>query len=172
MRSFPESDTVVAPDNIVPAVMVSMLDDHLVICAPDHLDLEMTEVLVYAAASTVASGSTVMIDLDPDIASHDLIARRPLGSVESSCLIGHGRPVSVLGAGYVRLATRDAYWTIDLSHGRLCCSDRAIEPHFVRADDWTRIQAIWVTQTSVTALTTDDRYLSTRSAWTARSPTA
>ncbi len=167
MRSFPESDTVVADDSIAPAVMVSMLDDHLVICAPDHLDLEMTEVLVFAAASAVASGSTVMIDLDPDIASLDLIARRPLGGVESSCLVGDGRPVSVPGAGYVRLATRDAYWTIDLAHGRLCCSDRAIEPHFVCSADWTRVQAIWVTQTSVTALTADDRYLSTRAAWTA-----
>jgi hypothetical protein len=167
MRSFPESDTIVATDSIARAVMVSMLDEHLVICAPDHLDLEMTEVLVFAAASAVASGSTVMIDLDPDIASHDLIARRPLGPVGPSCLVGDGRPVSVLGAGYVRLATRDAYWTIDLSQGRLCCSHNAIEPHFVRTEDWTRIQAIWVSQTSVTALTADDRYLSTRSAWTA-----
>ena len=59
------------------AVTVSMFDEHLVICAPPRLDLEMTNVLVIAAASAVACGSTVMIDLDPEIASDELLARRP-----------------------------------------------------------------------------------------------
>ena len=67
-------------NNIDATVMVSMFDEHLVICAPPHLDLEMTNVLVIAAASALACGSTVMIDLDPDTASNELIARRPLGA--------------------------------------------------------------------------------------------
>ena len=128
--------------------------------------LEMTEVLVIAAASAVAAGLRVMIDLDPDTASDDLVTRRPPSAATATCLNGHGGPVKVVGAGYVRLTTRDANWTIDLAQGRLCRSDDAIEPHFVTPDDWTSVQALWVTQTSVTALTDDGTYLSTRSAWT------
>lgn len=165
MQPFPDLDTAIE-DGAGPTVMVSMFDDHLVICPPDHLDLEMTEVLVIAAASAVTSGSTVMIDLDPDTASPELIARRPLSDVAANCVGGDGGPVAVLGPGYVRLATRDAHWTIDLADGRLCRSDAAIEPHFVGPDDWTHIQALWVTQANVTALTRDGTYLSTYAAWT------
>ncbi len=164
MRPFP--DPSAASDSIDPTVMVSMLDDHFVICAPAQLDLEMTEVLVVAAASAVAAGFTVMIDLDPNTASEEIIARRPLSSVGANCVTGAGGPVGVLGAGLVRLATRDAHWTIDVAHGRLCRSHEAIEPHFVGPDDWTLIQALWLTQASVTALTSDGTYLSTLAAWT------
>ena len=152
------------------SVRVSMFDDHLVICPPSHLDLEMTEVLVVAAASAVMSGSTVMIDLDPDTASDELIARSPVSTDIGSCVTGDGGPVGVLGAGFVRLSARDSQWTIDLAHGRLCRSDHAIDPYFVRPDDWLRIQALWVTPTYVTALTTDGTYLSTHAAWAAPAP--
>lgn len=168
MRPFPNPDTAVIQNSIDPTVMVSMLDDHFVIHAPTQLDLEMTEVLVIAAACAVAAGSSVMIDLDPATASEELIARRPLSMVATNCVTGDAGPVGVLGAGYVRLATRDAHWTIDLARGRLCRSDDAIEPHFVGPDDWIQIQALWVTQTSVTALANDGTYLSTLAAWTIR----
>ena len=170
MQPFPNPDTAATPTTIDPTVMVSMLDDHLVICAAADLDLEMTEVLVIAAASALAAGSTVMIDLDPETASDELIARRPLSAVTATCITGDGGPVGVLGAGYVRLTTRDAYWTIDLTQGRLCRSDDAIDPHFVGPDDWTPIQALWVTPTSVTALTNDGTYLSTLAEWTVQHP--
>lgn len=154
-----------------PTVMVSMFDDQLVICPPPHVDLEMTRVLVAAAASAVTSGATVMIDLDPDTASDELIARRPLSAVGASCVRVPGGPVAIPRAGFVRLATRDAYWTIDVAHSRLCRSDAAIDPHFVGSADWTRIQALWVTPTDVTALTVDGTYLSTNAAWTIPTPT-
>ena len=172
MQPFPNPDTAATPTTttIDPTVMVSMLDDHLVICAAADLDLEMTEVLVIAAASALVAGSTVMIDLDPETASDELIARRPLSAVTATCITGDGGPVGVLGAGYVRLTTRDAYWTIDLTQGRLCRSDDAIDPHFVGPDDWTPIQALWVTPTSVTALTNDGTYLSTLAEWTVQHP--
>lgn len=157
---LPETDATANPP-----MMVSMFDDHLVICAPAQIDLEMTEVLVMAAASAVSSGSVVMIDLDPDTASDELIARRPLSAVTKHCIDGDGGPVAIVGAGYVRLTTRDAYWTIDLAHGRLCRSDDVIDPHFLGPNDWTRIQALWVAPTSVTALTNDGTYLSTLAAW-------
>ncbi|MEP1124310.1 MAG: hypothetical protein ABJH68_10520 [Ilumatobacter sp.] len=149
-----------------PDVMVSMFDDQLVICPPAHLDLETTEVIVVAAASAVTSGSTVMIDLDPDTASGELIARRPLSAATARCVTGPGGPVAIPSAGYVRLATRDSHWTIDLAHGRLCRSDSVVDPHFVAPGSWTRIQALWVTITDVTALTVDGTYLSTHAAWT------
>ena len=165
MQPFPDPDTA-APQTTDPTVRVSMLDDHLVICAPADLDLEMTEVLVIAAASAVAAGSTVMIDLDPDTASDELVARRPLGAVTATCVTGDGGPVGVIGAGYVQLATSDAHWTIDLAQGRLCRSDDAIDPLFVGPDAWIPVQALWVTPTSVTALTNDGTYLSTLAEWT------
>ena len=170
MQPFPNPDTAATRMTIDPTVMISMLDDHLVICAPTDLDLEMTEVLVIAAASAVATGSTVMVDLDPDTASDELIARRPQSNVTRTCITGDGGPVSVLGAGYVRLTTCDACWTIDLGRGRLCRSDDAIDPHFVGADDWTPIQALWVAPTNVTALTNDGTYLSTIAEWTTQHP--
>ncbi len=166
MRPFPNPATTAIHDSIDPMVTVSMLDDHLVIRAPARLDLETTMVLVLAVASAVAGGSSVMIDLDPDTASEEIIARRPLSMVAPNCVIGEGGPVNVLGAGYVRLTTRDAYWTIDLAHGRLCRSEEAVQPHFVAPDGWTGIQALWLAQTSVTALTYDETYLSTQAAWT------
>lgn len=166
MQSFTDPEATASQNSPASTLSVSMFDEHLVICPPAHLDLEMTEVLVIAAASAVASGSTVMIDLDPDTASDELIARRPLGGVDARCVTGDGGPVGVLGAGFVRLTTRDGHWTIDLNHGRLCRSANVIDPHFVGPDAWTSIQALWVTPTYVTALTNDGTYLSTLSAWT------
>lgn len=166
MQSRHASDSDTAETIIDPKVNISMVDDQLVVCAPAHLDLEMTKVLVIAAASAVAAGSTVMIDLDPDTASDELIARRPLSTAANNCVTSSGGPVELLSAGYVRLSTRDGHWTIDLGQGRLCRSDDPIEPHFVGHDDWIHICALWVTQTSVTALAKDGTYLSSFAAWT------
>jgi hypothetical protein len=160
--------TVPIENSVNPTVMVSMLDDHLVIRAPIRLDLEMTKVLVIAAASAVACGSKVMIDLDPDTTSDELIARRPL-SAAANYVTRDGGPVAVLGAGYVQLITRDGHWTIDLGQGRLCRSNDPVDPHFIGLDDWTPICALWVTQASVTALAIDGTYLSTFAAWTTES---
>ena len=166
MQPFPYPDTAATPTTIDPTVRVSMLEDHLVVRAPTDLDLEMTEVLVAAAASAVATGSTVMIDVGPDTASDELIARRPLSNATTTCITGSGGPVIVLGAGHVRLATSDAYWTIDLGRGRLCRSEDAVDPHFVGPENWTPIQALWVAPTHVTALTDNGTYLSTLAEWT------
>ena len=151
-------------NNIDATVMVSMFDEHLVICAPPHLDLEMTNGLVIAAASALACGSTVMIDLDPDTASNELIARRPLGAA-AECITSEGGLVTVLRAGYVQLTTRDGHWTIDLGQGRLCRSNDPVKPHFVGLDDWIHICALWVTPTGVTALANDGTHLSTSASW-------
>lgn len=147
-------------------VMVSMFDEHLVISPPDRIDLDSTGVLVMAAASAVASGSTVMIDLDPQTHSDELVARRPTGDQAASCAIAEGGPVSVLGPGYIRLAVLHGYWTIDLTRGRLFRSQDEIQPHFIGAGDWSDIQALWVSPHSLTALAGDGTYLSTHAAWT------
>lgn len=52
-----------------------------------------------------------------------------------------------------------------MAHGRLCRSDDAIETHFIGHEAWTRIQALWVTPTSLTALTDDGTYLTTAAVW-------
>ena len=165
MQTFP---TVAAAQREVDhRLMVSMLDDHVVFGVPTPIDLEMTELLVIAAASGVAAGSTVMIDLDPDIASDDLVARRPMGTIATCCVTHAGGPVTVLGAGSVRITTRDAHWTIDLVHGRLCRSEHIVDPQFVGPDAWTRIHALWVTRDHVTALTGEGTYLTTIATWRA-----
>lgn len=166
MQPFPDSVEAAEQGSFDSTVVVSMFGGHLVICPPARLDVEMTEVLVIAAASAVKSGSMVMIDLDPDTASPVLIERRPTSPAITNCVSGDGGPVSVAGPGYVRLTTRDVHWMIDLAHGRLCRSDNAIEPCFVGPEAWTHIQALWVTPTNVTALTRDGTYLSTQAAWT------
>ena len=165
MQTFP---TVAAKQHDVDhRLMISMLDDHLVVGVATSIDLEMTELLVVAAASGVAAGSTVMIDLDPHIASCDLVARRPMGTIDTCCVTHAGGPVTVLGAGSVRITTRDAHWTIDLVHGRLCRSESIVDPQFVRPHAWTKIHALWVNRDHVTALTGDGTYLTTIATWSA-----
>lgn len=147
---------------------VSMLGEHLVICPPTRLDLETTDVLVVAAASAVAAGSTVMIDLDPGTASDELVARRPLVTTVPPRHGPVGDAAVVIGAGLVRVAARDVVWTLDLANGRMYRSDEPIDPYFVRPADWTAIQALWVSPTHVNALTADGRHLSALAAWTVR----
>ncbi|BAN02834.1 hypothetical protein [Ilumatobacter coccineus] len=172
MRPFPDpSDSTTSRPGVDDRTVdddltVSMFGEHLVICPPERLDLETTEVLVVAAASAVAAGSTVMIDLDPDTASDELIARRPLSTTVPPCIGDDGGAVVVIGAGMVRLAARDVVWTLDLDNGRMYRSDEAIDPYFVRPGDWTALQALWVSPTHVNALTVDGRHLSALAAWT------
>jgi hypothetical protein len=165
MQSLSVPEPVEIRGAIDSTVRVSMLRDHLVIWPPAHVDLQATQVVVMAAASAVLAGSTVMIDLDPTTASEELLAHAPLSFGDPHCVTGPGGPVDVPGAGFVRLATLNSFWTIDLGQGRLCRSDLAIDPHFVRPQDWTRLGALWVSQSSVTALTDDGTYLSTPASW-------
>jgi len=159
-------DIDVDTEAIMPVTLrVSMLDGHVVICPPAHLDLEMTEVVIVAAASAVTAGATVMIDLDPDVESGELVARRPVSSTVTNCVTGDGGPVSIPSAGHVRLRARDSYWTIDLARGRLFRSDEPVEPRFLGAGDWTRIHALWVSPVDIVALDADGSYISTRAAW-------
>ena len=162
--AVPES---AVPESAVPesAVMVSMCGDSLVICPPRRVDLETTRVLVAAAAAAVQAGATVMIDLDPDTASDDLVPLGPVPRPGEHPVLSEGGPVRVLGAGSIRLSTHDSHWTIDLSESRLFRADTTIDPWFVGPDGWTQIRAIWATCTLVTALTVDGSYLSTRTAW-------
>ena len=153
------------PTEFEPAVMISMVDDRVIISPPTHPDLETTHVLVAAAAAAVIAGSTVMIDLDPDTASDDLVPFGPTIHDVADTAEMHGGLVRVLGPGMVQMSTHDAFWTIDLSEGRLVRSDKAIDPWFVTRTSWTRIRALWATCATVTVLTADGTYLSTRTAW-------
>jgi len=145
-------------------VTISMCDDQVVICPPSHVDLDATHSLVAAAAAGVLSGSTVMIDLDFDTDSSELVALGPIsdGRVDPTAVVGH---VGVLGAGLVRLSTADSYWTIDLAEGRLFRTETVVDHHFVGGSDWTCVQAIWLTCSSITALCADGSYISARVIW-------
>ena len=164
----PSIETPLAPPALAekpPAVIISMHGDHVVVDPPHELDLDATVVLMDAVASAIRSGATVMIDLDASTPSADLIARSPSvppRGLEKS--IDRGT-VRVLGAGRVRLATADSYWTVDVALGRLCRSEKPIDTCFLGASDWVRIRALWVNCTEVTALTSDGTYLSARPVW-------
>ncbi len=155
-----------------PPVMVSMCDQHVVISPSTSLDLAATEVLVGLASSAVREGSIVMIDLDPSTPSDDLVSRGPVAGEDEVSVAETAGTVRLLGPGCVRLTTREAFWTIDLSQSRMFRSEKPVDPYFVAADGWTRIRALWASCASVTALTVDGTYLSCRAAWTvsARSP--
>ncbi len=146
------------------AVTISMCDDHVVICPPSHLDLDSTHALVAAAAAGVLGGSTVMIDLDNETDSRELVARGPItgGGIDPVAVAGH---VDVLGAGCVRLSTADSYWTIDIAEGRLFRAETIVDHHFVGRTDWTSVQAIWLGCSSITALCADATYISARVIW-------
>lgn len=155
-------------DRTEPSVLVSMSDDLVVIRPPRHVELETTHVLVDAASSAVTAGAVVMVDLDPGAASDDLRSFRPRDDSDPSD--AESRAVEVLRPGWVRLSTRDAYWTIDIARGRLFRADALVDPHFVADREWTEIRALWITCTYVTALSTDGTYLSTRTSWRSASP--
>ena len=147
-----------------PAVDISMFDDHLVIRRPDQLDIHLTLVLVDAVAAALRGGSTVMIDLDPETESGDLVAIGPSAGADPVTPID-GTAASVLGPGCVSVSTGESLWTIDLSRSRLFRSDTAVDPAFVAADDWMSVRAVWLTCTSITALSVDGRYVSARPNW-------
>lgn len=154
-----------------PEIMISMLDDHVVMSPPRDLDRSGTELLISAAAAAVEAGSTVLVDLDPTTPS-DMLLARGLGGDPTAVVVSDIEPVAVLGAGYVRLRTAECYWTIDLKHSRFCQSATPIDPHFVTFDRWTKIRALWVTCSTVSVLTVDGSYLSTRASWTSRTSRA
>jgi len=143
------------------AITISMCDDLVVICPPSPLGLDSTHALVAAAAAGVLGGSMVMIDLDGETDSSELVALGPIsdGLVDPMAVAGR---VAVVGAGCVRLSTADSYWTIDISEGRLFRAETIVDHHFVGRADWTSVQAIWLTCSSITALRADGSYISAR----------
>ena len=147
-------------------VLVSVCDDHIVISPAARLDVRATRSLINVAAAAVRSGSTVMIDLDPETPSGDLISHGPVSGGPDAVLGEITGFVELLGPGVVRLRTAESYWTIDLAQSRLFRSEKPIATCFVSADRWTRIAAIWVSCASITALTDDGSYLSCRTVWT------
>ncbi|MGA9277000.1 hypothetical protein [Ilumatobacter sp.] len=160
--------TTPALDENESGIRISMSDDLVVIRPPDPVDVEITRVLVDAAASAVTAGAAVMVDLDRG-PTDDLLWFKPRRD-DSTSLADETPAATVLGPGWVRLSTRDAYWTIDLAKGRLSRADTLVDPHFVAEHDWTRIRALWVTCTHVTALTDDGTYVSTRTSWASSNP--
>jgi hypothetical protein len=153
-------------DSVDPCVKVSMYDNHIVISPSTRLDIASTRALISVAASAIRSGSNVMIDLDPNTPSDDLISHGPV-SGRPAALLGDGDgSVRLLGPGCIRIATTESYWTIDLSLSRLFRSEKPIELYFVSTDRWTPIRALWASCESITALADDGTYLSCRTVWT------
>jgi len=148
-----------------PPVSISMSAESLVISPGSQLDLDATSALVSATAAAVSSGLTVMVDLDPDTPSDDLVAHGPVHVTTTTMLHRPGNGVQVLGAGYVRLDMVDAMWTIDLDRRRLFRSEKPIDPYFVAEARWTPIRALWVNCETVTALDANGTYLCCDAAW-------
>ncbi|WP_148288586.1 hypothetical protein [Ilumatobacter nonamiensis] len=154
------------PDEGESGVLVSMADDLVVIRPAQRVELDTTHVLVDAAASAVTAGALVMVDLDHETDSDDLLWFRPRHDDTTPSLASEPGVAEVLAPGWVRLSTRDAYWTIDVARSRLFRSETLVDPHFVADPAWTGVRALWISCTHVTALTADGSYLSTRTAWT------
>lgn len=155
-----------AIDRIEASVGVTMCADHIVIAPSTRLDIAATHALVGLAASAVQSGSLVLVDLDPRSASADLITCGPSGDRAGPVPAVGTDPVRVFGPGCIRFATAESLWTIDLARARLFQSEKPIDPHFVSSDRWTPIRALWISCTTVTALTGDGTYISCRTQWT------
>lgn len=166
---FPSTPTLDHPE---PGVLISMTDDLVVIRPPAHVDVDTTRVLVDAAASAITAGAVVMVDLDRNHSGEtDLQRFRPRQDPDVTTDAA-SRGAEVLGAGWVRLSTRHAYWTLDLARGQLFRADSLVDPRFVAEREWTKVRAFWITCTHVTALTDDGTYISTRTSWTNASPPA
>lgn len=147
----------------VPLLTVSMVDGVVVIRPQADIDLDATDTLRHAVAAAIAGGDTAMLALDEAVASAPSEWPHPVSPRDDE--VPQGCAAHTVAAGYVRLCAGDEYWTLDLVRQRFCRSATAVDPHFVRSDQWTSIVAVWITAGRTTVLTERGTYVSTTSNW-------
>lgn len=147
----------------VPLLTVSMVDGVVVIRPQADIDLDATDALRHAVAAAVESGETAMLALDAEVASAPSEWPRPMSPADGEA--PHGCAAHTVAAGCVRLCAGDEYWTIDVIRQRFCRSATKVDPHFVTADRWTPILAVWISAGRTTVLTERGTYVSTTSNW-------
>jgi hypothetical protein len=151
------SATRVAP------LTVTIADGLVVVRPHTDLDLDATEALRQAVVAAVASGESVMLAFDDEVASAPSEFPHPASPVDGEAPIGCA--AQAVAAGYVRLCAGDEYWTIDVTRHRFCRSASKVDPHFVATEQWTPVVAAWVTAGRTTVMTERGTYVSTTSNW-------
>ena len=143
-----------------PPLIVSMIDDIVVVDTPLRLDLESTEALVSTVAAATTCGQTVMLDLDPSGRCSPTAWPHATNSRDGATESGDEHSMSVLAAGRIEITTPDEVWTVDLTGRRLCRTHRRVDHRFVDRSHWSDIRSLWATSTRVTVLMDDGRYVS------------
>lgn len=144
-----------------PLLIVSIIDEVVVVDVPPRLDLETTEALVSTIAAATACGQTVMLDLDDGGRCSPTVWPHPTGGAGRLAEgDDRGRSITVLRAGGIEISTPDVVWTIDLSRRLLCRSPRRVDQRFVDHALWLPVRSLWTTGSRVTVLLSDGRYVS------------
>jgi hypothetical protein len=140
-----------------PRVTIEMGGPNIVIRPTSTIDREYTTALAHAVNAAADTHTVVVLDPDPIRCDEAFAgAELPLGEVECS---EHAqcRPVDVevVGSGTIRIAADGGWWLVDVGRGRICRTDRRVDVHFIAADSWTAVVAVYVTPTRLRALTVD-----------------
>lgn len=140
-----------------PRVTIEMGGPNVVIRSTPAIDQAYTSALAHAVDAAADTNTVVVIDPQP-IRCDDSFATHALPASETTCTQHTGcRPVAVevVAAGVIRIAAEHTWWTIDVSAGRFCHTDAALDIRFLSPDAWTPVIAICVTPTRLRALTLD-----------------
>lgn len=146
-----------------PRVTIEMGGPNVVIRSSSAIDREYTTTLAHAVNAATLTRTVVVLDPDP-IRCDDAFAGAALPTWETACPVhAECQPseVEVVGSGMVRVAAESSWWLIDVAHGRLCRTERRVDPHFLDQESWTSVVAVCVTPSRLRALTEDGSLVST-----------
>ncbi len=150
----------------IPRVTIEMGGQNVVIRSTPAIDRSCTDALVDAVNAAADTETVVVIDPDP-IRCDDSFASSLGRSADMTCP-EHGacRPVAAeaIARGVIRIVGEHASWLIDVSGGRFCQTDVAIDVRFIHPEAWTPVVAVCVTPTSMSALTINGTLITGRRA--------
>ncbi len=139
----------------IPRVTIEMGGDNIVIRATPAIDRECTDALTHAVNAAADTDTVVVIDPDP-IRCDDSFASSLWRSPDAACADHRDcRPVAAeaIARGVIRILGEHTSWIVDVSAGRFCQTDHAVDVHFIDPSAWTPVVAVCVTPTSMSALT-------------------
>jgi hypothetical protein len=140
-----------------PRVTIEMGGSNIVIRSTSGIDRSCTSTLAHAVNAAADTNTAVVIDPEPIRCDDTFAAYRLPGSpVPCSEHVPCG-PVDaeVVRTGIIEIQAEHTTWTIDVSRGRFCQSEAAVDVRFLDPAAWTPVIAICVTRTKLCALSDD-----------------
>lgn len=137
---------------------ITMLGDSVLLRPTGPLDRLRTGVFadVLNAAALAGSVVTLVTESEPAAPTDELATSAAFGA--------NGEPplpadVEVVRGGVIRVPVGDTEWTIDVNAGRFVRGNAGLDTRFLTDGDWTPYRTIWLTPSTLTAVTATGGYL-------------